>query len=63
MCIRDRLREIKLDASRPGTQIKLEWKRLRGLADGQGERGDLGRARDHEAVSYTHLTLPTICSV
>eukprot|EP00961_Rhodomonas_salina_P171602 2313795-Rhodomonas_salina.2 len=26
-------------------------------------RVDLERGREREAVSYTHLTLPTICSV
>eukprot|EP00969_Alexandrium_andersonii_P217369 9601970-Alexandrium_andersonii.AAC.1 len=53
MCIRDRC------ASPPGHQRRrhpeLTWARRRGH-----ERGRPGPARP---VSYTHLTLPTICSV
>eukprot|EP00969_Alexandrium_andersonii_P255152 11278996-Alexandrium_andersonii.AAC.1 len=53
MCIRDRL-----SADTP----MLRLPPLEGLAEKLGE-GGFPRDRAREAVSYTHLTLPTICSV
>eukprot|EP00969_Alexandrium_andersonii_P230489 10178515-Alexandrium_andersonii.AAC.1 len=52
MCIRDRPR------SAPASETALRWC-WRGLS----EASSLGPAAQVEAVSYTHLTLPTICSV
>ena len=34
-----------------------------GLRDYGGEKNQIGMEQSPEAVSYTHLTLPTICSV
>eukprot|EP00969_Alexandrium_andersonii_P272005 12021606-Alexandrium_andersonii.AAC.1 len=53
MCIRDRLRPEGVRRQVP----------LRGAGRfGDAARGRL-RRRDARPVSYTHLTLPTICSV
>eukprot|EP00969_Alexandrium_andersonii_P316910 14000806-Alexandrium_andersonii.AAC.1 len=54
MCIRDR----SLSASAPSDPQKGLALGASALAEGL-PFGDLGA----EAVSYTHLTLPTICSV
>eukprot|EP00969_Alexandrium_andersonii_P245204 10836787-Alexandrium_andersonii.AAC.1 len=52
MCIRDRLLEdLHLD-------VVVKRRQVRG-ADGRA----VGVASDVGPVSYTHLTLPTICSV
>eukprot|EP00969_Alexandrium_andersonii_P179027 7915001-Alexandrium_andersonii.AAC.1 len=52
MCIRDRLPRV--------TQcVILRWRGTKALAT----RGPERTCRVSEAVSYTHLTLPTICSV
>eukprot|EP00975_Prorocentrum_lima_P017309 3660716-Prorocentrum_lima.AAC.1 len=54
MCIRDRLDSVWEDVA-PGGQEELQsWTRC---------VRDPGVANTAEAVSYTHLTLPTICSV
>eukprot|EP00969_Alexandrium_andersonii_P258913 11448310-Alexandrium_andersonii.AAC.1 len=53
MCIRDRARTAK-----PESQTTP---RARG-AGGRGREGP-ARAKHAQPVSYTHLTLPTICSV
>eukprot|EP00969_Alexandrium_andersonii_P054707 2409719-Alexandrium_andersonii.AAC.1 len=53
MCIRDRPRA-------PRTRATHHVARTR---PGSPERAPEGRAAAAEAVSYTHLTLPTICSV
>eukprot|EP00975_Prorocentrum_lima_P054177 11362291-Prorocentrum_lima.AAC.1 len=53
MCIRDRV-EV------------LSWclnLRSVGMRGGVDPKYDFHRSRDWRAVSYTHLTLPTICSV
>eukprot|EP00969_Alexandrium_andersonii_P184971 8171812-Alexandrium_andersonii.AAC.1 len=52
MCIRDRLFSERLPRGRPQRDLPRT-----GLRSGE-ERG-----RRAGAVSYTHLTLPTICSV
>eukprot|EP00969_Alexandrium_andersonii_P081639 3599063-Alexandrium_andersonii.AAC.1 len=52
MCIRDRLRPVGRRVSRP-------YQRLISLGPGAGGSETNGS----ETVSYTHLTLPTICSV
>eukprot|EP00975_Prorocentrum_lima_P026589 5591294-Prorocentrum_lima.AAC.1 len=52
MCIRDRYRNKLQHAQLASTCEDLEQVVLEGN-DGRGQ----------EAVSYTHLTLPTICSV
>eukprot|EP00969_Alexandrium_andersonii_P322092 14230552-Alexandrium_andersonii.AAC.1 len=52
MCIRDRMADV------PSADVPLPGGRL---------REDVGRQHlamsDQDPVSYTHLTLPTICSV
>eukprot|EP00969_Alexandrium_andersonii_P223752 9882235-Alexandrium_andersonii.AAC.1 len=53
MCIRDR-KPHHLVLARPDEGVG-------GVEDGQGGPPDEREPR--EAVSYTHLTLPTICSV
>eukprot|EP00969_Alexandrium_andersonii_P333720 14748539-Alexandrium_andersonii.AAC.1 len=53
MCIRDRQR-----AGRPGQPGQPRDLRPQGQQAAAG-----GRPRGAGAVSYTHLTLPTICSV
>eukprot|EP00975_Prorocentrum_lima_P061340 12857073-Prorocentrum_lima.AAC.1 len=53
MCIRDRLIMLEADG-KANENRKSTWK-FEGLA--------LGNAAVGDAVSYTHLTLPTICSV
>eukprot|EP00975_Prorocentrum_lima_P000918 194063-Prorocentrum_lima.AAC.1 len=54
MCIRDRTRGVVI-GHMPGWDSR-RCRRSAGAAAGSG--------RPHEeAVSYTHLTLPTICSV
>eukprot|EP00969_Alexandrium_andersonii_P142178 6285863-Alexandrium_andersonii.AAC.1 len=53
MCIRDRLRVVPMGSEG-----------FRGVPMGsEGFRGVPRGLRGSEAVSYTHLTLPTICSV
>eukprot|EP00975_Prorocentrum_lima_P036559 7690646-Prorocentrum_lima.AAC.1 len=52
MCIRDSLRGVGKAPAQP-------WSRDRLVC--LGGRGQLGRGVG--SVSYTHLTLPTICSV
>eukprot|EP00975_Prorocentrum_lima_P055707 11678450-Prorocentrum_lima.AAC.1 len=52
MCIRDR-RNSSDDKSSPETQGSQAKPQLTSKAEGQ----------HREPVSYTHLTLPTICSV
>eukprot|EP00975_Prorocentrum_lima_P021122 4443911-Prorocentrum_lima.AAC.1 len=54
MCIRDRPTELVGDSSRESEEGNLRWL---GLDDAHEEEPML------ETVSYTHLTLPTICSV
>eukprot|EP00969_Alexandrium_andersonii_P059747 2631250-Alexandrium_andersonii.AAC.1 len=51
MCIRDSLRAALLG-------LETDW-------PGGGRRAPAGNRHidDHDPVSYTHLTLPTICSV
>eukprot|EP00969_Alexandrium_andersonii_P171621 7586336-Alexandrium_andersonii.AAC.1 len=54
MCIRDRLQGcLKLH-----TSAQICWMRF-----GPSVVNPCGRPPDLRAVSYTHLTLPTICSV
>eukprot|EP00969_Alexandrium_andersonii_P030344 1323568-Alexandrium_andersonii.AAC.1 len=53
MCIRDSLDSRRFEASIPGTS------RLRGIEASRR----LETSRGLDSVSYTHLTLPTICSV
>eukprot|EP00969_Alexandrium_andersonii_P239065 10554132-Alexandrium_andersonii.AAC.1 len=54
MCIRDSCVAFRADAeSADETGRQARWRRFSG-----GSRG-----RSHPPVSYTHLTLPTICSV
>eukprot|EP00969_Alexandrium_andersonii_P337204 14904169-Alexandrium_andersonii.AAC.1 len=53
MCIRDRTRGA---AASYGVRPSIGPQRSKGAAAGRS------RAQTH-AVSYTHLTLPTICSV
>eukprot|EP00975_Prorocentrum_lima_P047082 9844198-Prorocentrum_lima.AAC.1 len=53
MCIRDRLL---------GSSFVRRPRTLRSRCGGW-PRAHLGRLRWPSAVSYTHLTLPTICSV
>eukprot|EP00969_Alexandrium_andersonii_P077444 3414963-Alexandrium_andersonii.AAC.1 len=55
MCIRDRLRGQTLD---PIDQIRSN----RSTGPSSEQRGNT-RDNKARAVSYTHLTLPTICSV
>eukprot|EP00969_Alexandrium_andersonii_P270793 11969137-Alexandrium_andersonii.AAC.1 len=52
MCIRDRVGHRKAAEEPPGMPRA-----------GGGRRGAAGVAGVSHAVSYTHLTLPTICSV
>eukprot|EP00975_Prorocentrum_lima_P049553 10368410-Prorocentrum_lima.AAC.1 len=53
MCIRDSyLAGLPLDLAEVKSQLKKAYRRLRSQL-----------ARSFKAVSYTHLTLPTICSV
>jgi len=47
--------------TRVQTEPKFDLKSLGGISDGTGAADRSGRPV--EAVSYTHLTLPTICSV
>eukprot|EP00975_Prorocentrum_lima_P013504 2867279-Prorocentrum_lima.AAC.1 len=54
MCIRD---SRKGSWPQPGCPSFLEGRAK------QGKAAKLPRVRRHDAVSYTHLTLPTICSV
>eukprot|EP00969_Alexandrium_andersonii_P257566 11387837-Alexandrium_andersonii.AAC.1 len=54
MCIRDRSFSARLEQHGGGSPREPH--------DG-GTRGGTTALRDLEAVSYTHLTLPTICSV
>eukprot|EP00975_Prorocentrum_lima_P015577 3300109-Prorocentrum_lima.AAC.1 len=51
MCIRDRFAGRRMGAGWPAGPAGWRW-----LGGRQAERGII-------AVSYTHLTLPTICSV
>eukprot|EP00975_Prorocentrum_lima_P025790 5427302-Prorocentrum_lima.AAC.1 len=53
MCIRDR------------ATAWPPWRIPRAVKEGEGasRRGSHGRRRRRRTVSYTHLTLPTICSV
>eukprot|EP00969_Alexandrium_andersonii_P332821 14708608-Alexandrium_andersonii.AAC.1 len=54
MCIRDRVTDLELSEERPRV----------GLFDGlHASPGLLGDEVSSQPVSYTHLTLPTICSV
>eukprot|EP00969_Alexandrium_andersonii_P041326 1811426-Alexandrium_andersonii.AAC.1 len=53
MCIRDRTRGISSTPLQPPVRGLEQWGAM-------GQRGDTTCPR---AVSYTHLTLPTICSV
>eukprot|EP00969_Alexandrium_andersonii_P031161 1359950-Alexandrium_andersonii.AAC.1 len=53
MCIRDR-RHIA-----PQAMLSLSG----GGLGGKSTRPETGPGRAHATVSYTHLTLPTICSV
>eukprot|EP00969_Alexandrium_andersonii_P283517 12534343-Alexandrium_andersonii.AAC.1 len=53
MCIRDRCEALYLRASAVGGVLR-DWNR---------EQWAASRKRGRETVSYTHLTLPTICSV
>eukprot|EP00969_Alexandrium_andersonii_P337631 14922329-Alexandrium_andersonii.AAC.1 len=54
MCIRDR-------------DVIMDWRRLYGIDDGfdvaAASRAYAGFSMHPAPVSYTHLTLPTICSV
>eukprot|EP00975_Prorocentrum_lima_P004725 1027868-Prorocentrum_lima.AAC.1 len=54
MCIRDRMDSVKciLEAYLTSTGGEHE-----------GLTAEASRAAEQQAVSYTHLTLPTICSV
>eukprot|EP00975_Prorocentrum_lima_P050560 10590514-Prorocentrum_lima.AAC.1 len=52
MCIRDRTIAWKMHGGRPGG---MGWSKKTRLVEAEG--GFM------QAVSYTHLTLPTICSV
>eukprot|EP00969_Alexandrium_andersonii_P323913 14311740-Alexandrium_andersonii.AAC.1 len=52
MCIRDRARRLQLSRSPPWQQSLRAFRAPGGMAPREGS-----------AVSYTHLTLPTICSV
>eukprot|EP00969_Alexandrium_andersonii_P066683 2940179-Alexandrium_andersonii.AAC.1 len=54
MCIRDRRR-----TGETGNTVN----RSEGLRGGIGKKGRSERSEARESVSYTHLTLPTICSV
>eukprot|EP00975_Prorocentrum_lima_P017996 3795477-Prorocentrum_lima.AAC.1 len=54
MCIRDRLRRLPRASTGPATGRKRKRERERGRSEGEERTG---------SVSYTHLTLPTICSV
>eukprot|EP00969_Alexandrium_andersonii_P250498 11070788-Alexandrium_andersonii.AAC.1 len=54
MCIRDSLNTV-LEGARGAPTVAGGWRANAGHA-----RGPPARSR---AVSYTHLTLPTICSV
>eukprot|EP00969_Alexandrium_andersonii_P114725 5072521-Alexandrium_andersonii.AAC.1 len=65
MCIRDRSREARSQG--PGALERAGHPRRRGPR-GLPARQDcsseaLRTSHPHCAVSYTHLTLPTICSV
>eukprot|EP00975_Prorocentrum_lima_P019676 4141976-Prorocentrum_lima.AAC.1 len=51
MCIRDRRRFLG------------SWRRVMGTLSGATPIGASPRAAPPHPVSYTHLTLPTICSV
>eukprot|EP00975_Prorocentrum_lima_P036925 7772483-Prorocentrum_lima.AAC.1 len=55
MCIRDR-------ASK-GASFHTAWPLSRGVAGTAAGSLTLGSSNSHSTVSYTHLTLPTICSV
>eukprot|EP00975_Prorocentrum_lima_P002442 536897-Prorocentrum_lima.AAC.1 len=52
MCIRDRIKS-------GGTATDM----IRGLREAAQHHGRLGAQHPSGPVSYTHLTLPTICSV
>eukprot|EP00969_Alexandrium_andersonii_P120615 5333586-Alexandrium_andersonii.AAC.1 len=54
MCIRDR--------SKVGQGTQCKARQCMGWHDKAGQ-GSAGQGRRRRAVSYTHLTLPTICSV
>eukprot|EP00969_Alexandrium_andersonii_P161259 7126171-Alexandrium_andersonii.AAC.1 len=54
MCIRDRGRTR--EGAQPGSCERLR-------ASGSGRRFQAHDSRSQGPVSYTHLTLPTICSV
>eukprot|EP00969_Alexandrium_andersonii_P058424 2573919-Alexandrium_andersonii.AAC.1 len=54
MCIRDSLRQVRVRGREP---------RRGARGDGRCVRLQHGQGGEREAVSYTHLTLPTICSV
>eukprot|EP00969_Alexandrium_andersonii_P330531 14608206-Alexandrium_andersonii.AAC.1 len=54
MCIRDRFRGVSEHQKLPGPGF---------LGRRRPPGGVAGLRREVEAVSYTHLTLPTICSV
>eukprot|EP00969_Alexandrium_andersonii_P082413 3632666-Alexandrium_andersonii.AAC.1 len=53
MCIRDRIRRRQT----------LHSRRRNGRTPAPGAPVRVRRAPSHSPVSYTHLTLPTICSV
>eukprot|EP00975_Prorocentrum_lima_P041771 8777715-Prorocentrum_lima.AAC.1 len=57
MCIRDRPGQEKADGG-----CQRVWCRAQPRAEGGGPRGP-AQPGGRRAVSYTHLTLPTICSV
>eukprot|EP00969_Alexandrium_andersonii_P107076 4722817-Alexandrium_andersonii.AAC.1 len=54
MCIRDR--------SSPQRELQMWWTTMGGAIAGNG-RPRWATTGRHGSVSYTHLTLPTICSV
>eukprot|EP00969_Alexandrium_andersonii_P235497 10397439-Alexandrium_andersonii.AAC.1 len=54
MCIRD--------SAKSGNE-RGRWARRRRLSGGPGGQSPRGKTYDYDPVSYTHLTLPTICSV
>eukprot|EP00975_Prorocentrum_lima_P023759 4999138-Prorocentrum_lima.AAC.1 len=53
MCIRDRAFSTAQQSRDLGCHLGCRWEFVRGV----------GHANLPRAVSYTHLTLPTICSV
>eukprot|EP00975_Prorocentrum_lima_P031115 6533479-Prorocentrum_lima.AAC.1 len=53
MCIRDRCMSLAF----------LHFRCECSVTSHQGKKGKCNKLSTDEAVSYTHLTLPTICSV